>query len=261
MVWSFGSWRRRRIQEHDSLPEPAWRDAVAPLPLLGGLTGDELNRLRELVILFLHEKELVAADGYVLSGDMKLKIAAQACLPILNLGLDYYAGWVSVIVYPDEFVPEYEFMDEDGVVHQVREPMIGESWERGPVILSAADVERSGALDGVNVVIHEFAHKLDMLNGAPDGFPSLHREMDRVAWTQAFSGAFDDFSAKIESGAETVIDPYAAESPAEFFAVMSEAFFEVPHTLRREYPEVYRQLAKFYRQDPAVRMGEEAGCA
>jgi len=85
--------------------------------------------------------------------------------------------------------------------------------------------------------------------------------MDRVAWTQAFSGAFDEFGAKVESGAETLIDPYAAESPAEFFAVMSEAFFEVPHTLRREYPEVYRQLAEFYRQDPAARMGEEAGCA
>jgi len=253
MVWSFRKWRRRRIQQHDTLPEPAWRATVASLPLLGGLSDDELNRLRELVILFLHEKELVAAGGVVLNDDMRLKIATQACLPILNLGLDYYAGWVSVIVYPDEFIPEYEFMDEDGVVHHVREPMIGESWERGPVILSGADVARSGEGDGVNVVIHEFAHKLDMLNGAPDGFPPLHSEMDRAAWTRAFSGAFADFSAKVESGAETAIDPYAAESPAEFFAVMSEAFFEIPHVLLREYPEVYRQLAAFFRQDPAAR--------
>jgi Mlc titration factor MtfA (ptsG expression regulator) len=261
MVWSYRNWRRRRIQQHDTLPETAWRDVVASLPLLGGLSGEELNRLRELVTVFLREKELVAAVGYGLSGDMRLKIAAQACLPILNLGLDYYAGWVSVIVYPDEFVPEHEFMDEDGVVHLVREPMIGESWERGPVILSAADVELSGEHDGVNVVIHEFAHKLDMLNGVPDGFPPLHREMERGAWTQAFTVAFEDFGAKVESGAETLIDPYAAESPAEFFAVVSEAFFEIPHVLRREYPEVYRQLAAFYRQDPAARMGEEAGCA
>jgi Mlc titration factor MtfA (ptsG expression regulator) len=261
MVWSYRNWRRRRIQQHDTLPETAWRDVVASLPLLGSLSGDELNRLRELVMVFLREKELVAAVGYGLSADMRLKIAAQACLPILNLGLDYYAGWVSVIVYPDEFVPEHEFMDEDGVVHLVREPMIGESWERGPVILSAADVERSGEHDGVNVVIHEFAHKLDMLNGVPDGFPPLHREMERGAWTQAFAAAFADFGAKVESGAETLIDPYAAESPAEFFAVVSEAFFEIPHILRREYPEVYRQLAAFYRQDPAARMGEEAGCA
>lgn len=210
MVWSFSSYLRKRTQQLDTLPESAWRAAVASLPLLGGLSDGEIARLRELVVLFLHEKELVAAGGYELNGDMKLKIAAQACLPILNLGLDYYAGWVSVIVYPDEFVPEYEFMDEDGVVHQVCEPMIGESWERGPVILSAADVERPGEHDGVNVVIHEFAHKLDMLNGAPDGFPPLHREMDRVAWTLAFSAAFYDVSAKVESGTETMIDPYAA---------------------------------------------------
>jgi len=124
---------------------------LSPCRYCGGLSDDELNRLRELVILFLHEKELVAAAGYALSGDMRLKIAAQACLPILNLGLDYYAGWVSVIVYPDEFVPEYEFMDETGWLHQMREPMIGESWERGPVVLSAADVERSGEYGGVNV--------------------------------------------------------------------------------------------------------------
>lgn len=253
MVWSFRNWRRKRIRQRDTLPDSAWNDAVASLPLLGGLSGDELGRLRELVILFLREKELVAAGGVVLNDGMRLKIAAQACLPILNLGLDYYAGWVSVIVYPDEFVPEYEFMDEDGVVHQVREPMIGESWERGPVILSGADVERSGEGDGVNVVIHEFAHKLDMLNGAPDGFPPLHREMDRLSWTRAFTRAFDDFGAKVESGAETAIDPYAAESPAEFFAVMCEAFFEIPQVLRREYPEVYRQLAAFFRQDPAAR--------
>ncbi|MDP2878761.1 MAG: zinc-dependent peptidase [Sulfuricella sp.] len=260
--WGFFRGRRRkRILQRHALPEEGWCAAVSALPLLRGLSDDELRHLRELATLFLHEKEVVAGGGHLLSDDIRLKIVAQACLPVLNLGLDYYAGWVSVIVYPDEFVPEYEFMDEYGVVHHVREPMIGESWERGPVILSGADAERSGEHDGVNVVIHEFAHKLDMLNGVPDGFPPLHREMDRVAWTQAFSGAFDDFSAKVESGAETVIDPYAAESPAEFFAVMSEAFFEIPLTLRREYPEVYRQLAGFYRQDPAGRMGGGTGCA
>ena len=237
----------------NGLPEGVWRTIVSALPLLRGLADEELARLRELAILFLHEKEVVAADGYSLSEAMRLKIATQACLPILNLGLDYYAGWVSVIVYPDEFVPEYEYTDEAGVVHLAHDPMIGESWERGPVILSGADVERSGECDGVNVVIHEFAHKLDMLNGVPDGFPPLHRGMDRAAWALAFTEAFDDFRAKAQSDSEMVIDPYAAESPAEFFAVMSEAFFEIPHVLHREYPEVYRQLATFYRQDPVAR--------
>ena len=259
MFEAFRKWRRERILRHYPLPNEAWRATVSGLFLLRGLAELELERLRELVVLFLHEKQVVAADGYPLDDGLRLRVAAQACLPILNLGLDYYAGWVSVIVYPDEFVPEHEYTDETGVVHIVRDPMIGESWERGPVILSGTDAERSGEHDGVNVVIHEFAHKLDMLNGAPDGFPPLHRGMDRNAWARSFTTAYENFSDKVESGADTVIDPYAAESPAEFFAVMSEAFFEVPYTLLREYPEVYRQLAEFYRQDPAVRMGARAG--
>ena len=261
MLKTLKSWNRNRILRRNALPEAAWRTVVSALPLLRGLADEELARLRELVVLFLHEKEVVAAGGYAMGEAVRLKIAAQACLPILNLGLDYYAGWVSVIVYPDAFVPEHEYTDEAGVVHLVRDPMIGESWERGPVVLSGADVERSGEHDGVNVVIHEFVHKLDMLNGAPDGFPPLHRGMDSAAWSRAFSGAFDDFSVKVKSGEETVIDPYAAESPAEFFAVMSEVFFEVPHTLRREYPEVYRQMAAFFRQDPAGRMSGGTACA
>lgn len=260
--WSFfREWRRKRILQRHALPEGGWRAAVAALPLLRGLSDEELRHLRELATLFLHEKEVVAAGGHPLSDDMRLKIVAQACLPVLKLGLEYYAGWVAVIVYPDEFVPEYEYTDEAGVVHLAREPMIGEAWERGPVILSGADAERSGKHDGVNVVIHEFAHKLDRMNGAMDGLPPLHRGMSVAGWAKIFTGAFDDFGAKVESGAETEIDPYAAESPAEFFAVVSEAFFEIPHTLLREYPEVYRQLAAFYRQDPAARMGEAAGCA
>lgn len=253
MSWSIKHWRRQRVLRRSSLPEEAWRATVSGLPLLHGLSEEDLARLRELAILFLHEKEIASANGYSLSDDLRLKIATQACLPILNLGLDYYAGWVSVIVYPDEFVPEHESIDEAGVVHVTRDPMIGESWERGPVILSGSDVAHCGACDGVNVVIHEFAHKLDMLNGAPDGFPPLHAGMDRASWTRDFAAAYDDFHSKTGAGVETVIDPYAAESPGEFFAVMSEAFFEIPHTLLREYPRIYSQLAAFYRQDPAAR--------
>ncbi len=253
MSWSVKHWRRQRILRRSALSESAWRAAISDLSLLHGLPGEDLARLRELAILFLHEKEVVPVGGYSLGEDIRLKIAAQACLPILNLGLDHYDGWVSVIVYPDEFVPEHESVDEAGVVHVMRDPMIGESWERGPVILSGSDVAHSGACDGVNVVIHEFAHKLDMLNGAPDGFPPLHAGMDRASWTRDFAAAYDDFCGKTSSGVETAIDPYAAESPGEFFAVMSEAFFEIPHALLLEYPAIYRQLAAFYRQDPAAR--------
>ncbi|HYR05302.1 MAG TPA: M90 family metallopeptidase [Gallionella sp.] len=259
MDWSLKNWRRRHVLRYTMLPEDAWRTTVSSLPVLHGLSEDELERLRELATLFLNEKQVVAAGGFPLDDDTRIKIAAQACLPILNLGLDYYAGWVSVIVYPGEFMPEHEFMDEAGVVHVVRDAMMGESWERGPVVLSGADAVRCGEYDGVNVVIHEFAHKLDMLNGAMNGYPPLHCEMSSERWAQAFGTAYADFCAKAERDLEMAIDPYGAESPAEFFAVTSEAFFETPHVLQREYPEVYRQLAAFYLQDPAVR--REVGCA
>lgn len=253
MGWSFKKWRRQRALQNAALPDKTWHAAISGLSILRGLSEVELHNLRELVTLFLNEKQLVAAGGLHLNDELRIRIAAQACLPILNLGLDYYAGWVSVIVYPDEFVPEHEFTDQDGVVHLSHYPVKGESWERGPVILSGADAMHSGEQDGVNVVIHEFAHKLDMLNGAMNGFPPLHQGMSSEQWSQSFTTAFADFSTKVNAGAKMAIDSYGAESPAEFFAVMSEAFFEIPNILLQEYPEVYQQLKGFYRQDTVLR--------
>jgi len=127
--------------------------------------------------------------------------------------------------------------------------MAGEAWGRGPVILSWADV-LSGKKPGHNVVIHEMAHKLDMLNGDANGFPPLHRRMDRRVWSRVFSSAWDRLQEEQRNGAELPIDPYALESPAEFFAVASEQFFEAPANLREHLPDVYRQLEQFYRQHP-----------
>lgn len=255
MIWQrLKQWRRRRLLQRHAIPDAEWSATVAALPLLRCLEAEELQRLRDLSTLFLYEKDVSGAVGYTLRQDVRLKIAAQACLPILNLGLKYYAGWVSIIVYPNEFIPEREYMDESGVVHVTRDVMVGESWERGPVILSAEDAERSGSVDGVNVVIHEFAHKLDMLNGRADGFPPLHAGMSNTAWSQALGSAYEDFCRRVDAGEETVIDPYAAENPAEFFAVLSEVFFELPQVLLQAYPAVYRQLVAFYRQDPFARL-------
>ena len=206
-------------------------------------------------ILFLHEKSIDGAGGLAVRDEMRMCIAAQACMLILNLDLDYYRGWVEVIVYPDEFVAEYDYVDEDGVAHHVREPMTGESWLEGPVILSWADAEQAGGGSGYNVVIHEFAHKLDMLNGDANGFPPLHAGHEPRGLVRASSARPTRISAAgWTRGEETRIDAYAAESPAEFFAVLSEAFFEIPHAVRGDYPDVYRQLAAFYRQDPAARL-------
>jgi len=228
-------------------------------PFTRVLSTEERARLRERVILFLHEKSIVGAGGLVVRDGMRMSIAAQACMLILNLDLEYYRGWVEVIVYPDEFVAEYDYVDEDGIAHHVEAPMTGESWLEGPVILSWADAELRGEEPGYNVVIHEFAHKLDMLNGDANGFPPLHPGMDREAWPRAFGAAYDDFCRRVARGEPSAIDAYAAEHPSEFFAVLSEAFFETPAAVRAEYRDVYRQLAAFYRQDPAARQERQGG--
>lgn len=253
VMW-FKRWRRARVLKGARLDAALWRQTVERYPFVDALAANELERLRELVILFLDEKAIHGAGGMRLTDEARLVIAAQACMLILNLGLDYYRGWVEVIVYPDEFVAEYDYVDEAGVSHHVEEPMSGESWPHGPVILSWADAEEAGRGYTYNVVIHEFAHKLDMLNGEANGFPALHAGMQRAAWAQAFETAYADFCRRVDSGSALEIDDYAAHSPAEFFAVLSETFFESPQSVVGCYPEVYAQLVLFYRQDPAARL-------
>ncbi|MCU0834533.1 MAG: zinc-dependent peptidase [Chromatiaceae bacterium] len=251
-----GGWWRRQILERERARVDAatWERLFARLPLLAGLSEGESRELRDLALLFLRDKTLEEARGLRLDADRRLAIALQACLPVLHLGLDWYRGWYAVIVYPEEFVPEREWVDEDGLVWVEEEAKSGEAWERGPVILSWADVEAGGVRDGYNVVVHELAHKLDMLDGAANGHPPLHAGMSDADWARVFTSAYEDMVERTDRGEETPIDPYAAESPAEFFAVMSEAFFELPHLLAAEYPEVYDQLRAFYRQDPAARL-------
>jgi Mlc titration factor MtfA (ptsG expression regulator) len=201
----------------------------------------------------LLEKTFHGAQGFALDTARCELIAALAAIPILGLDNDWYDGFVEVIVYPDEFRTRHEVEDENGLVHVTDKTLSGESWSQGPVILSFADVEDSLDLDGYNVVLHEFAHKLDMRNGDANGMPPLHPDMDPAPWARAFQSAFDQMNAELDADRETLIDPYAAEDPAEFFAVLSEVFFECPVALRAEYPEVYTQLRLFYRQDPAAR--------
>src|SRR5262245_728070 len=254
-MWSrLKAWRRNRILAGAGLDERAWRLAIQRFPFTRALSADEGGRLRELTILFMHDKRFASAHGLRLTDDMRLHVAVQACTLILNLGLEYYRGWREIVVYPAGFVPRHQHTDEAGVVHEGDEAYAGEAWLHGPVILSWADIADSEYPDGVNVVIHEFAHKLDMLNGSADGYPPLHRGMDRRSWSETFSAAYQGLCARVDRGDDTIIDPYASESPAEFFAVLSEAFFELPDVVQTEYPRVYSQLAQFYRQDPLARL-------
>lgn len=255
-MFGLREWRRRKILKRAALPEDLWQAALQRVPLCARLSAEELHRLRTLVLLFLHEKSIEGAQGVEVTDDMRLVIAILCCIPILNLGLDYYDTWVSVIVYPDEFIPRHQYTDEAGVVHTSHMPLTGEAWARGPMILSWPDVEESAEVpdDGWNVVFHECAHKLDMLNGEANGLPPPHRDMDILAWKQDWTEAYEDFCARVERGEDDWLDPYAAENPGEFFAVISEAFFEIPLDLQQDFPAVYRHLCAFYRQDPAARV-------
>lgn len=253
MGW-FSHWRRARILERHAIPHQAFDAALANLPILRGFDASDQSRLREATSLFIHDKTFSAAGGAEVDDATQLAIALQACLLTLNLTEDSYRGWSEIILYPDEFLRHREEMDEAGVVHHSRDILAGESWHGGPLVLSLADVASSGQADGINVVLHEFAHKLDMLNGDANGFPPLHRGMDAAVWADDFSRAYEDFCTRVDAGEDTAIDPYASYDPAEFFAVLTEVFFETPGVLHAEYPAVYRQLQQFYRQDPLQRL-------
>jgi Mlc titration factor MtfA (ptsG expression regulator) len=257
MSW-FGRWHRARILRHHLVPLDAFQTAAGRLPILHGLMPDELRRLHEAASLFIHDKTFSAAGGADVDDTTQLGIALQACLLTLNLTEDSYRGWSEIILYPDEFLRHREEMDEAGVVHHSRDILAGESWHGGPLVLSLADVASSGRADGVNVVLHEFAHKLDMLNGDANGFPPLHRGMNAAAWARDFSSAYEDLCARVDAGEDTAIDPYATYDPAEFFAVLTEVFFETPRLLDTEYPAIYRQLQQFYRQHPLARLEARA---
>jgi hypothetical protein len=247
------SWWRRRRGDRLQIDESLWDQVEAGLPFLGHLSPDERLRLRLLARQFIAEKQWSGAQGLHLTPRIQLTIALQACLPILHLGLVWYAGWIGIVVYPGDFVIPRRMIDEDGVVHEYDDEVMGEAWYGGPVLISWFDHAQDA--DGINVVIHEFAHKLDMKSGDADGMPPLHAGMSRQRWIDVMSAAFRDFQQRVDSGEETPLDPYGAELPTEFFAVTSEAFFETPDVLVSEYPEVYEQLRSFYCQDPRKKPG------
>lgn len=254
MFQYFRKWLDRRVIRRSTITATEWEAAWVVLPLLRGLSADEKHRLQQWVILFLHRKVFEGAHGLEVTRSMALIIALQACLPILELGLDAYAGWSSIIVYPTGFAPKRVYRDEYGVEHFVQSDLSGEAWERGPVLLAWDEAVGAGEIDGYNLVIHEFAHKLDMQNGDANGFPPLPASMDSATWTRAFSTGFEDFERRCDRGEDIGIDCYAASSPAEYFAVLSEVFFERPDLLQRHYAAVYAQMRLYYRQDPLTRL-------
>ncbi len=256
MFERFRRWRRERVLSKSAIPEALWREALEAQPFLAIYTEDEFARLRNLVVLFLHAKAIVGARGHAVTPLQRVIIALQACVLILNLDLSWYDGFENIIVYPDEFYPGWEWQDDAGVVHRQEGPLAGEAMPHGPVMLSWPDVEASADWDatGMNLVIHEFAHKLDMRSGDANGCPPLPPDLSARVWEDTLRAGYEHFATRVKLGRHTHIDPYAAENPAEFFAVLAEVFFADPVLLRDEYPRVYEQFARFFRQDPAPRI-------
>ena len=256
-MWSFKAWRRRRTLEQNPVDPAHWAEVRRHLPILDGLDEHEEQQLRERAVLFLHDKHLTALSGLQLGPVEQLLLAVQAQLPVLHLGdLDWYGGFHEIVLYPDDFLSPQRHRDASGIEHEWDDARSGEAWQQGPVILAWPGVQSSGGWEGYNLVIHELAHKLDMLDGSANGLPPLHGDMRVQDWANAMQSAFDALNAELDANpdAETAIDPYAAEDPAEFFAVTSEYFFTAPDLLAAAFPEVYRQLSLFYRQDTLARL-------
>lgn len=229
-----------------------WQRLTAELPFLAHLDDGQRQRLKTLCESFLADKTISGAEGFEVDDDVRLAIAVQACLPALRTGLAPYADFVEIIVYPERFIAPRRLVDDAGVVHEFDDELAGEAMEGGPIVLAWPDADPTAGQVGYNVVIHEFAHKLDMENGGVDGLPPLPAHMSRSAWAAAFGAAYERFCAQVDGDEDIVLDPYAAEHPGEFFAVASEAFFETPALLQAEFPEVYDQLHRYYGLDPAA---------
>jgi Mlc titration factor MtfA (ptsG expression regulator) len=249
-------WKRREALavRRRPIPDALWQLTLRRFPFLSRRSDADLNTLRHLCSVFLDSKEFFGADGFELRNDIVVAVAAQACLPVLKLGLSSYDNFVGIVMYADSVVAPRQRPDDIGVVHAYDEILAGEAMGGGPVMLSWNDIYSGAqATDGpaFNVVIHEFAHVLDMRDGIADGMPLLVDEQAQRRWHDTFEPEFERFCRWVDQGVETAIDPYGCEAPEEFFAVASEAFFITPHALEKQQPAMYRLLASYYRQDPA----------
>ena len=246
--------RNDRIIKKSKITQEQWDNAYSSLPLLNGLTEVENKTLKELTILFIHNKAFEGAQGFEVTPNVLLTISLQACLPILRLGLDCYNNFSTIIIYPSGFRTNRKVTDENGIVDHDRSHTLGEAWLGGPVILSWSDAERAGIIDGDNLIIHEFAHKLDMQNGVANGFPPLPNGLKPDDWVSSFTKAYEYFEKKCTGNKLHDISCYAATSPAEFFSVFSEVFFERPDRIKKYFPEVNTLLELYYRQSPIIRL-------
>ncbi|HEX8955819.1 MAG TPA: M90 family metallopeptidase [Burkholderiaceae bacterium] len=273
MQWLRRLFRRKRRE----IPDMLWRATVARLPLLRRLSPEDLRRLKMLAEELLHAKTITGARGFEVADEIAVFIVAQAALPVLNLTLDLYDDIPGIVVYPGAFVVNQKLVDQGGLVQEWRETLAGQAMDAGgAIVLSWEDVEESSDFwSRRNVVIHEFAHKIDMkrrgANGCPPFLLPYHEGMRVDDWQRVFNTAFEDFRRRVRSFHRPIqitadsppdllqqlheqgirplpMDPYAGKNAAEFFAVASEAFFVSPTHLAIDYPDLYRLMERYYLQ-------------
>ena len=243
MIWPFG----HRAAPTPELPPAHWHQALAGVPWLRTIDSGREAKLQALVTRFLRDKAITPVQGLRLNEVQRLRLAILCCMPLVEFGPEGLHGWSELLVYPDAFRVQRSHQDAHGVLHEWDDELIGEAWERGPVILSWADVRTDVAAptEGYCVAAHEIAHKLDALDGALDGTPPLPRDWQRQ-WASDFQRAYDGFCRQVDADEEVAIDPYAAEAPEEFFAVCTEYHFSAPAALRAAMPEVAAHLQRLY---------------
>jgi len=250
----FKSRRRARLRAAPTPPE--WRSILERnLPIFNRLSPADQRELLGHTNVFLAEKHFEGAGGLDLTDEIRVTIAGQACLLLLHRDTDYYPQLISIIVYPSGYTAREDRHIGGGIWEEGDEDRLGHTGLRLSALVLAWDAVRHGAAaptDGENLVLHEFAHQLDFENQASDGTPDLETRGDYLAWARVMSAEFNALRNATDAGLPTLLDDYGATNPAEFFAVITETFFERPRALKKKHPRLYEQLQRFYKQDPTT---------
>ncbi len=252
----FGFKRRRRERLRNQPFPTEWVAIIERnIPYYRRISSDDQKELQGHIHVFLNEKKFEGCGGLEITDEIRVTIAAQACILLLHRDTDYFPLLTSILVYPHHYFAQSSHHLPGGVVHEDLEGRLGESWYRGPVVLSWDDILRGAAdpHDGYNVVLHEFAHQLDSESGSTEGAPVLPERSMYGPWARVLGREYEKLLNDLRHNHQPLIDAYGATNPAEFFAVVTELFFEKPAALKRRHRELYEQLAAFYQQDPAAR--------
>jgi hypothetical protein len=249
----FGFKRHQRKRLFASSFPPGWEETLRNrVALYRALAESDRAEIRGHALVFLSEKSFEGCSGLTVTEEMKVVIAAQACLLILRRPGAYYPRLRSILLYPHPFVAPLSWAEEDGVVHEEEEARDGESWREGAVVLAWDEVRRDSRGAARNIVLHEFAHQLDEEDGTADGCPRLADHALRARWTGVMTGEFEKLNRAVEAGRRTFLDDYGASDPAEFFAVATESFFARGRLFARRHPDLYDLFRRYYLQDPAA---------